>query len=250
MFKRFHAACVMPVVLLMSACASVTPQAYNPATAAPLKKVVIATQAQPPKVTAGLGGNAGLMFGGIGTAIAAAGAAEQGKTLDQLITAEGLNYQQRLQDKIVAAFKAAGVQATVVPVNRAGLNDFVADYKTLLTGTDADAVLDVVVLEASFGGTHPMFDPEPRPILRVRTQLVSAKTWQPLYADTISYGYSNPLISAREIKAPKQYYFPNFDAIGTDKKRAAEGLGDAADQVARYITDQLVPANAKAAGMH
>jgi hypothetical protein len=249
MFKRFHAACVMPVALLLSACASVTPQAYTPATAAPLKKVVIATQVQPPKVTAGIGGSMGLMFGGIGAGLAAAHAGEEGKTLDQLITGEGLNYQQRLQDSIVAAFKAAGVQATVVPVNRAG-TDFVGDYKALLAANDADAVLDVVVLEASFGGTHPMFDPDPRPILRVRTQLVSAKTLQPLYAESISYGYSNPFISAKEIKAPKQYYFSNFAAIGTDKKRAAEGLGNAADEVARFITDQLVPANAKAAGMH
>jgi hypothetical protein len=127
--------------------------------------------------------------------------------------------------------------------------DFVDDYKSLLAKKDADAVLDVVVVEASYGGTHPLLDPNPRPILKVRTKLVSAKTFEPLYADSISFGYSNPFESAKEIKAPKQYYFNNMEALAADKKRAAEGLGVAADEVARFITGQLISARAATAAV-
>jgi hypothetical protein len=70
---------------------------------------------------------------------------------------------------------------------------------------------------------------------------------QQLYGEAISFGYSNPLQSAKEIKAPKQYYFQNMEAIAADKKRAAEGLGVAADEVAHFITGQLVSPGAATA---
>jgi hypothetical protein len=249
MFKRFHSVCMMFAVLFLSACAGVPQQSYSPTNAAPLKKVLLVTQMQPPKISVGIGGSVGLMFGGIGAAIAAANAGGQGQSLDQLISGEGLNYHQRLQDGIVASLKAAGIQAVIVPVNRARPWDFVDDYKSLLAKNDADAVLDVVVLEASYGGTHPLLDADPRPILKVRAKLVSAKTFEPLYADSISFGYSNPFESAKEIKAPKQYYFKNMEAIASDKKRAAEGLGIAADEVARFITGQFISARAATAAV-
>jgi hypothetical protein len=240
MFNRGQSVCVILVSLLLTACAGVSQQSYNSSSAAPLKKILIVTQAQPPNVTVGVAGSMGLMFGPIGAGLAAANAGAQGTVLNQLITGEGLNYHQRFQEKIVTYLKAADIQSEVVSVPRPRLLDFVEDYKSLLAQHDADAVLDVVVLEAGYGGTHPMLDPDHRPILKVRAKLVSAKTLVPLYADAISFGYSNPFESAKEIKSPKQYYFNNMDAIASDKKRAAEGLGVAADEVARYITDQFV----------
>ena len=119
-------------------------------------------------------------------------------------------------------------------------NDFVVDYRTLGSQRGADAVLDVVVLEASYGGTHPMLDRKPRPILKVRARLVaSTGSPDPLYAESISFGYSNPFESATELKAPGKFYFDDIEAVGADRQRAADGLRLAVADVAKHIANQL-----------
>jgi hypothetical protein len=227
------------VCALLSGCASVTPKAYT-ATSVPIKKVLVVTQAQPPSVTVGIAGSMGMMFGGVGAAIAAANAGSQVRSFDDLFTSQGLNYHQRLQQQIMASLKDAGIEAEPVPVARERPNDFLVDYRPLLAQRGADAVLDVVVMEASYGGTHPMLDRKPRPILKVRARLVgSAASQDPLYAESISFGYSNPFESATELKSPSKFYFDDMEAVGADRQRAADGLRLAVDDVAKHISNQL-----------
>jgi hypothetical protein len=113
------------------------------------------------------------------------------------------------------------------------------DYKSVAAQKNVDAVLDIFVFEASYGGTHPMLDPQLRPIIRLRARLVSAKTSQVLYADDIFFGYTNPFMPAKEIKSPKQFYFADTNELQSDKARAAEGMRVAATEVARFLADQL-----------
>lgn len=244
MLRKVAVVSLLAIVTLFTGCAGVSQQAYSHNPAQPLKKVILVTQAEPPRISVGIGGSIGLMFGGVGAAIAAVNAGEQGKTLDQLLTAEGLNYHQRLQNKIAASLNQAGVQTEMVAVSRPRIIDFVDDYKPLLGKYQADAILDLIVVEASYGGTHPLLDPKPRPILKAKAKLLAAHDLSLLYGDAISYGYSNPFESAKEIKAAKEYYFDSIEQVGAEKKRAADGLALAADEVARYLTQQFLPASA------
>lgn len=218
-------------------CATVNQQAYTAVASSPIRKVVVVIQDNAPPVGVGLGGNPGLMFGAIGAAIAGANAGA-GKTMDQLIKGEGTDYQRRLREKLSGGLEAAGMRTVWVAVPRPRGIDFLRDYQSVATEHGADAVLDLVVLEASFGGTHPIFDPKPRPILRANTKLVTGKGEQ-LYAEVISFGYTNPFMSATELKSPKEFYFESIDAVRSDAARAARGMERAVDDVARHITNQL-----------
>lgn len=227
------------IALFLVGCAGVKQQGFNQASAPQIKRILIVTNTQPPPVTVGVGGSIGLMFGGVGAGLAAAGAQGEGKTLNQLIASEGLNYHKRLQDQIISSFQSVGIQAETISVQRKRGIDFVEDYKTVQGQNNVDAILDLIVLEASYGGTHPLLDPKPRPILKVKTQLVSAKTSEQLYGEAVSFGYSNPFESATELKAPSKFYFSSMEAVGEDKKKAAEGLALAVDEVARHIVKQF-----------
>lgn len=230
------------VAVIASGCASVSKQAYK-APAEPIRSVLIATPEEFPKVRIGLGGNIGLMFGAVGAAAAAYDVEERSNALHNAVASQGFSYHQYLVEKIKASLAAAGIRSETVAVKR-GRSILVEDYRPLVAQKNVDAVLDIFVSEASYGGTHPLLDPELRPILRVSTRLVSAKTFDTLYADDISFGYSNPFMPAQEIKSPKQYYYPNLDTALTDKAKTAEGLRVAADEVARFLTQQFAPAGA------
>lgn len=237
--KRSAVTSFLALCALASGCASVTPKAYT-AAAAPMQKVLVVTQSQPPSVTVGIAGSMGMMFGGVGAAIAAANAGAQVQSFNDLFTSQGFHYHQRLQQQLLASLKDAGIRAESVSAVRARPNDFVVDYRPLLAQPGTDAVLDVVVTEVSYGGTHPMLDRKPRPILKVRARLVGpAAGSEPLYAETISFGYSNPFESATELKSPGTFYFDDMQAVGADRQRAADGLRLAVDEVARHISNQL-----------
>ncbi len=227
--------------VLLGGCAGVAQQSYAPSKA-PLKRVLIATPAAFPTVTEGVAGNAGLMFGPVGAVAATYDVKELSAKLEQAITSQGVHYEVDLLDKIRANFAAAGIATEVVAVKeREPRSQLVQDYKALAArGNGADAILDIAVLEAAYGAVHPMLDPEFRPILRLRARLVSARTLETLYANDIFFGYSNPFMSAQEIKAPKKYYFRNLDAVLDDKPKAAEGMHVAATEVAQFLTDQFI----------
>lgn len=227
--------------VLLGGCFTVSKVAYQPSSVAPIKEILLVVPDPFPAVRVGIGGNMGLMFGGVGAGIAGATAAGQAETIDQAISGQGVGYQQQLVEQLTASLAAAGIHVQTVAAARAAKRGaFVEDYQPLLARAKADAVLDISVLEASYGGTHPLLDPDLRPILRVRARLVSARTLDTLYADDISYGYTNTFVNAKEIKAPKEYYYPNLQAVIADKAKAAEGLRLAATEVARFLARQFI----------
>lgn len=225
--------------LLLSACAGFTPQAYTPSPAAPIKHIVIATPVEFPKVGLGIAGSPGVMFGGIGAALALANSGSNQETLDQALNSQGIGYQKQLLSTLESSFSAAGIRTETVAVPRESRFGLLEDYKSLAAQKNADAVLDIFVFEASYGGTHPIFDADKRPIIRLRARLVSVKTLQVLYADDIFFGYTNPFMKAKEIKSPQQFYFPDVETLSKDKARAAEGMRVAATEVARFLVKQL-----------
>lgn len=238
-FFRLRITLVVAATVFLMACSTVNQQAYTAVASSPIRKIVVVTQDQAPPVGVGFGGSPGLMFGAIGAGIAAANASGAGKTMNQLITEEGMDYHRRLQERLSTGLAKAGMSTVWVTVPRTRGIDFVQNYQAVAAEHGADAVLDLVVLEASFGGTHPFLDPKPRPILRAKTKLVSGKTGEQLYAEEISSGYSNPFMSATELQSPKEFYFESIDAVREDAPRAARGMGHSVDEVANHIATQL-----------
>jgi hypothetical protein len=225
--------------LLLAGCAGFSKQAYTPSPADPIRRILIATPVEFPKVVLGIAGSPGMMFGVIGVALAVADAEGNQETLDQALNSQGDGYQKLLLSTLEASFRAAGIGTQTVAVPRESRFGLLEDYKSLAGQKNVDAVLDIFVFEASYGGTHPVLDPKKRPIIRLRARLVSAKTLQVLYADDIFFGFTNPFMSAQEIKSPKQFYFPDVEAMQKDKARAAEGMRVAATEVARFLVNQL-----------
>jgi hypothetical protein len=82
--------------------------------------------------------------------------------------------------------------------------------------------------------------------MQVYARLVSAKTFEILYSDHISYGYDNPFMDAQKIKASEKYYMPDMDAVIADKARSAEGIRAAAAEVARFLAKQFTVTAVKA----
>lgn len=241
---------LLPAVLaalLLAGCANFSKQAYSPSPADPIRQILIATPMEFPKVGLGIAGSPGMMFGAIGAVIASANASANQETLDQVLNSQGDGYQKQLLSTLDASFGAAGIRTQTVAVPRESRFGLLEDYKSLAGQKNVDAVLDIFVFEASYGGTHPILDAENRPIIRLRARLVSAKTLQVLYADDIFFGFTNPFMSAQEIKSPKQFYFPNVEAMDKDKARAAEGMRVAATEVARFLVNQLTALQEKTA---
>jgi hypothetical protein len=239
---------LLPAVLaalLLAGCANFSKQAYSPSPADPIRHILIATPAEFPKVRLGMEGRPAMMLGAfgaigaVGAVLASANGEGNQETLDQALRSQGDGYQKQLLSTLDASFGAAGIRTQTVAVPRESRFGLLEDYKSLAGQKNVDAVLDIFVFEASYGGTHPILDSEDRPIIRLRARLVSTKTLQVLYADDIFFGYTNPFMSAQEIKSPKQFYFPNVEALHKDKARAAEGMRVAATEVARFLVNQL-----------
>lgn len=237
---------VLPA-LLLAACANFSKQAYTPSPVDPIRQVLIVTPPEFPKVVLGIAGSPGAMFGAVGAAAALANSSASQETLEQALNSQGVGYQKQLLSALDAAFAAAGIRTQTVAVARESRFGLLEDYKSLAAQKSADAVLDIFVFEASYGGTNAVTDPQLRPIIRLRARLVSAKTGQVLYADDIFFGYSNPFMSAREIKSPKHFYFADVQALQADKARAAEGMRVAATEVARFLVSQFTTLENKAA---
>lgn len=233
--------------LLLAGCANFSKQAYTPSPADPIRQVLIVTPPEFPKVVLGIAGSPGAMFGAIGAAAALANSSANQETLDQALNSQGIGYQKQLLSALDSSFAAAGIRTQTVAVPRESRFGLLEDYKSLTAQKSADAVLDIFVFEASYGGTNAVTDPQLRPIIRLRARLVSAKTGQVLYADDIFFGYTNPFMSAKEIKSPKQFYFADVQALQSDKARAAEGMRVAATEVARFLVSQLTALENRAA---
>jgi hypothetical protein len=191
-------------------------------------------------------GSKATLFGPFGVVAAISEADEKAVLLRKDLNQYGASYDITFADELKASFAKAGIQTSFMTAKKETRRGFVEDYKSLAIPKDTDAVLDLFIAEASYGGSHPMTDSQMRPIMQVYARLVSAKTFEVLYSDHISYGYDNPLMDAQKLKAPQKYYMPDMDAVIADKARSAEGIRHAAEEVARFIANQFTVTAVKA----
>lgn len=229
---------VVAMVVLLSGCADFTKQSYKSSAAAPIKKVLIATQTDFPKADFGVDSKMAMM-GLVGTTISLSTVDGQTQTLDEILADQGPRYHQQFLADLTSALGAAGISAQTVAVEKNAGTGLADNYQSLVSGKNVDAILDIQILQAGYGDAHLARDPGVRPILRVRARLVSARDFKTLYADDISFGYINSLQDAKGIKAPGKYYFQDTQLVLFEKKKAAEGLRVAATEVARFLIGQF-----------
>jgi hypothetical protein len=232
---------------VFTGCAIVTKQAYVPSAAAPIKQVLVVLQPEVTPVRFAIYGSKATLFGPFGVMAAISEADEKTVLLRKDLGQYGPSHDTIFSDELQASFTKIGIKTSFITAKKDTRYGFVADYKSLSIPKDTDAILDLFVAETSYGGSHPMTDPRMRPIMQVYARLVSAKTFEVLYSDHISYGYDNPLMDAQKIRAPQKYYMPDMDAVVANKARSAEGIRHAAEEVAGFIANQFSVATVKAA---
>ena len=231
---------------LFTGCAIVTKQAYVPSVDAPIKQILVVLQPEVTPVRFAIYGSKATLFGPLGVMSAISEADEKTVLLRKDLGQYGPSHDMIFADELKASLTKIGIKTSFITAKKDTRHGFVPDYKSLSIPKDTDAILDLFVAETSYGGSHPMTDPQMRPIMQVYARLVSAKTFEVLYSDHISYGYDNPLMDAQKLKAPQKYYMPDMDAVIADKARSAEGIRHASDEVARFIANQFSVATVKA----
>lgn len=227
-------------------CAIVTKQAYVPSVNAPIKQILVVTQNDITPLRFAIYGSKATLLGPFGVVAAISQAEEKTELLRKDLNQYGASYDEYFVDELRASFAKARIKTSFMSAKKETRRGFVEDYKSLAIPKDTDAVLDLFIAEASYGGSHPMTDPEMRPIMQVYARLVSAKTFEILYSDHIAYGYDNPFMDAQKIKAPQKYYMPDMEAVIADKARTTEGIRNAAAEVARFLADQFTETTVKA----
>lgn len=237
---------IILTAILFTGCAIVTKQAYVPSITTPIKNVLVVTQNEITPLRFAIYGSKATLFGPFGVMAAISEAEEKTGLLRKDLNQYGASYDKHFADELKASFAKAGIQTSFTTAKKETRRGFIEDYSSLPVSKDTDAVLDLFIFEASYGGAHPMTDAEMRPIMQVYARLVSAKTFEILYSDHISYGYDNPLMDAQKIKAPSKYYMPDMEAVIADKARSAEGIRSAAAEVARFLANQFTVTAVKA----
>ena len=226
------------MIAFLSGCADFTKQAYKPSHTEPIRKVLIATQTDFPKASFGIDPKMAMM-GLIGTTMSLSTADGKTQTLDQVLAGQGAQYHEQLLAELTSALQAGGISAQTIAVRRNEDGGLAEDYQSMASGRSVDAILNIRVLQAGYGDAHAARDPGVRPILLLRARLISAKTFEMLYADAISYGYGGSLLDAREIRASEKYYFRDTQMVIIEKEKSAEGLRAAATEVAHFLAAQF-----------
>jgi len=124
--------------------------------------------------------------------------------------------------------KAAGFNVITVPVERKKRYQVLRNYKALSV-PNVDAYLDVAPLGVGYRQSLNPYSTaeEVGPYLCVVVRLVSARSKNILYADTIQYGWRKAKIEidGTDIDAPEQHVFENTEAAGAALTEGAQGRG-------------------------
>jgi hypothetical protein len=124
--------------------------------------------------------------------------------------------------------KAAGFNVITVPVERKKRNQLLRNYEALSV-PNVDAYLDVATLGVGYRQNLNPYSTDEKvgPYLCVVVRLVSARSKNILYADTIQYGWRQAKIKidGTDIDAPEQHVFENKEAAGAALTEGAQGRG-------------------------
>jgi hypothetical protein len=136
------------------------------------------------------------------------------------------SFAKNIQDSLRRYLQANNFKVIEIAVNRGKKVALVKDYDSVKI-KGVDAYLDVVPLKVGYkqsdlGGVNYE---DIGPILSVVVRLVSARTKEVLYADTISYGWAKAATTrVVDIESPPDHQFTNKADLKENKERAIEQL--------------------------
>ena len=224
----------------VTGCAGTSRKALDVSEASNIRKIVILTIPEPPRITVHNMGSGAVLLGGVLAVAIANGVSETHNTdpLTKLLLDQGFDFSKEMQQELKNQLGRMGYDVQLVEAQRKNPMGLLKDYSGY-SSLNTDAILDVA-LGMNFGYANVnIMDNEFRPDIEIRTQLIAKQTGKVLYSEGFIYGYHNPFMSATQIPAPKVFYFPNSDDLYTDKQRAVAGLRAGISAIAAALANQL-----------
>lgn len=227
MRKLRRAAVFVALVISVSACATLPQIPYDRAGAGNPKTIRVLTPAAPSRPGVVLASTVGQSFGLVGALIDAGMQSSRESDFEKIATARGFSGRNVYLQKVIAALKDGGYDASegvIAPRTEPG---FLKQYPSDVQG---DVFLDVSM---NFGYLAAGLSTPYRPFVYTECKLVRASDKAVLMQRTVAY---NPLGNVPEqavtIAPDPAYEFKDFDALVADPDRAVKGLDEAIGQVA------------------
>lgn len=183
-------------------------------------------------------GNIGMMFGGVGAGFAGYSTAKKGELITEIIKKQNYDFGKTLTQLVKNQLKNGHYKVSVIDANRPKHGKLLDNYSAI-NKKKADAILDISMIHVGYATEHPLLSPHWRPSAQLLVALVDPRTNEILFQDQIMYGYHNPIISATDIDAPKEYRFDNAENLFADNKKLVDGLRLCAKDIANHITKEL-----------
>lgn len=224
-------------IFVLTACGT-TQMAVKPEAKANVETIALIQVSEPAAYVAQDFGNPGMMFGGVGGAIAGASSASTTESVHKIVVDSKYSASDHFTASLQEKLTAAGYDVKIVSVKRKERHKLLKSYESV-DAENADAVLDVAIESIGYATEHPMFSPHWRPSSQVKVVLVDKHTGEKMYAEKFMYGYHNPLMSGTDIEAPEDYHFKNKEELFANGDRVVSGIRHSVDAVTEQVGKSL-----------
>jgi hypothetical protein len=221
------------VALLLTACAQIPKQAFNPSMHADIAAIGVLDPENNGEVGVANQGHLGSGLGLIGSIYAAADISSKTREFTELAHKKSLDCAAEYKAALVPALQKAGYAVKILKVQRAQPG-FLTSYDGLDRSVDAYLDLDMSCAYLSASATADYI-----PTVRSAVRLVKRKTREIVYSENISYGYELRATRAISLPADATFFFKDFSALTSDPDKAITGLRTGFPLVANQIADDL-----------
>jgi hypothetical protein len=231
MLKVLKAAAAMAAVLTLAACAG-TEIPFDRSTAG-VRTIGVLTPDIPEKPSVILASDVGQSFGLVGALVDVGMQLKRDDKLNAILIGHQFIAGATLGNDLVAALRAHGYSASLVPVTR----EKTGFLKTYPTQPGIDAYLDVSAfpdgfgyIAAGIGSTQPY-----RPFIWLNVKLVRAGDSAVLMQDAVVYNVINANSKWITISPDPAYQFADFDTLVASADQAVAGESVSFQQTANQI---------------
>jgi len=226
------------LVLLLSACGSLPPENFEPASRIAIRRVCLTSPGVPdhPQVT--IMNPIGAGFGVLGNLIEARRASGAQQEMQAVLAKANYDYAAALTDSVYAAMRKAGftmVRSSDVRPEKARAH-FMTNYPDMKR---VDAYLDIYADYVGFQALQSSEDY--RPHLEISARLVDAHSGRILFQDRIVYGFA---VATDEdavlVRAEDNYRFKDRAALQANPVQTARALQGAIEAVSWELAKQFM----------
>lgn len=234
---RATAVFVLAAALVLSGCAFAPYQPLDAANRQKIKTIGLVSVPNPPQYQGTNFSSPALLFGAIGGAVAGASAESRSTALTTLLRGASFDYGKRMEKALTSELEQAGYKVVPIALPRSSDRKFAEDFSTV-DAYHVDALLDTSIFGVGYYDVN-FTDSAFRPAVNIQAHLISWPGRQPVFSETILFGYKNPFIPGAHIPAPSSYMSSNFDDVLHDRDHAIEGLDYGIAAVAAHIGERL-----------